>query len=112
MIWIGSSREDLKAFPVEVKHEIGYALLVAQHGKKHDNVKPYTELSGVMEIVSDYDKEAYRAIYAYKIGEVIYVLHAFHKKSKKGKKIPKEIKETINLRYKRAKEYEKTRRKN
>ena len=35
LVWIGSSREDLKEFPSEVQDEIGYALYVAQEGDKH-----------------------------------------------------------------------------
>jgi phage-related protein len=32
--FIGSSRKDIRAFPEEVKYEIGYALFEAQKGKK------------------------------------------------------------------------------
>ena len=63
VVWIGSSLEDLKEFPEDVQDEIGYALYQAQTGKKHPNAKPMKELSGVMEIVSDYDKDTYRAVY-------------------------------------------------
>ena len=51
-----------------------------------------------MEIKSFYDKDTYRAVYATKLGDEIYVLHAFKKKSKKGFKIPKEDKEVIKQR--------------
>ena len=65
--------------------DIGFALTVAQFGGKHESAKPWKGLgSGVMEIVSDYDTNTYRAIYTVNIGDVIYVLHAFQKKSKKG----------------------------
>jgi phage-related protein len=99
---MGSTLEKLRTFPEEVKDEIGYALRVAQYGNKHHNVKKYQDLSGVMEIVSNFDKEAYRAIYTFKIENYIYVLHVFHKKSKTGKKIPKEIDKIIRQRYKEA----------
>ena len=42
-----------------------------------------------MEIVSDYNKNAYRAVYALKLSEKIFVLHVFQKKSKIGIKTPK-----------------------
>ncbi len=45
--------------------------------------------SGVMEIVIDYNKNAYRAVYALKLSEKIFVLHVFQKKSKIGIKTPK-----------------------
>jgi len=34
LIWVGSSRRDLKAFPSEVKDVVGYALYQAQVGRK------------------------------------------------------------------------------
>jgi phage-related protein len=102
LIWMGSSLEDLRSFPEDTKYEIGYALRVAQKGGKHKNTKKYKSLNGVMEIKSDYDKETYRALYAYKIDELIYVLHVFHKKSKTGSKVPREIDRLIRQRYKEA----------
>jgi hypothetical protein len=40
VIWIGSTRADLSAFPEEVKDAIGYALYVAQQGGKHPMRNP------------------------------------------------------------------------
>ena len=45
--------------------------------------------SGVWEIVARYDTDTYRAVYTVKIGEKIYVLHAFQKKSTRGIRTPK-----------------------
>jgi len=88
-IWIGSSLEDLRDFPDEVRREIGFALDRAQRGLTHRNAKPLRGFSGVFEIVSDYDRDTYRAVYAVKIGDEIYVLHCFQKKSTRGIKTPK-----------------------
>lgn len=89
--WVGSSKKDLMRFPVEVRREMGYILYLAQHGETHESVKLFKgHGSGVYEIVSNYDTNAYRAVYAAKFDEKIYVLHAFQKKSKKGIKTPKE----------------------
>lgn len=105
IIWIGSSLKDLKKFPETVKDEIGYILYLVQIGEHHQNITPLTGFTdGVMEIKSDYDKDTYRAVYATKLGDEIYVLHTFKKKSKKGVKIPKEDIEVIRQRLKRAKE--------
>jgi phage-related protein len=107
---IGSSKKDLQSFPDEVQHDIGYALTVAQFGGRHDSAKPWKGLgSGVMEIVSNFDTNTYRAIYTVSIGDVIYVLHAFQKKSKSGIGTPKEEIEVIRARYKKAVELSKKR---
>ena len=89
LVQIGSSHEDLKEFPTAVQDEIGYALYVAQIGDKHPKTKPLKGFSGVMEVRSDYASDTYRAVYTTKIGDVIYVLHAFQKKSKRGIETPR-----------------------
>jgi phage-related protein len=69
------------------------------------NAKPLSGISsGILEIVSDYNKNAYRAVYIIKLGENIYVLHAFQKKSKKGIKTPKFEIDLIQRRLRVAKE--------
>ena len=102
--WVGSSRKDLQAFPDEVCYEMGYALYAAQLGETHASAKLFKgHGSGIYEVVSDYDKNAYRAIYIVNIGEAVYVLHAFQKKSKKGIKTPKEEVAVIGERLKMLK---------
>jgi phage-related protein len=105
IVWIGSSLKDLKEFPETVKDEIGYLLYLVQIGGHHKNITPLTGFSsGVMEIESDYDRDTYRAVYASKLGEEIYILHTFKKKSKRGRKIPKEDIVVIKQRLKKAQE--------
>lgn len=105
--WIGSSLEDLKEFPEDVKDEVGYALYVAQNGIKPPNAKQMKGLGGVMEIISNYNTNTYRAIYAAKIGTKIYVLHCFQKKSKHGISTPKQEIELIKQRLAWAKQVDK-----
>ena len=100
--WVGSSQEDLKEFPTEVQRTIGYALFVAQVGKKHQKTKPLKGLPGVLEIRTEHAGSAYRGIYTAKIDNVIYVLHAFQKKSKRGIGTPKKEIERIKQRLKIA----------
>jgi len=38
----------------------------------------------VLEIVKDYDGDTYRAVYAVRFSDAVYVLHAFQKKSPSG----------------------------
>lgn len=103
LMWIGSSRGDLKEFPEDVQDEVGYALYQAQLGYFPDGAKPLKGLSGVIEIIEDFDKNTYRAVYATKLGDHLYVLHAFQKKSKKGIKTPREDIELIKQRLQTAK---------
>lgn len=108
LIWLGNTRKKIQAFPVEVKKLAGYELQLIQFGEKPKDTKPFKGVgSGVFEIVTDFDKDTYRTVVAVKIGENIYVLHAFKKKSKKGIATPKQDVDVIKQRLKEAKEVEK-----
>ena len=65
IIWVGDSKKMLCGFPDDVKDEMGYALHLAQKGVTHRNAKTFKIKgeSGVYEIVSDFDKDTFRAIY-------------------------------------------------
>lgn len=105
--WIGSSLDDLRAFPEDVRGEIGYALYLAQKGDKHPNAKPLRGFggAGVLEVVSDFRGNAYRAVYTVKFEDAVYVLHAFQKKSRRGIETPKHEIEVVRTRLKRAEEH-------
>ncbi len=112
VIWVGSSREDLREFPELVQDHIGYALYVAQRGGKHRDTKTLTGIggAGVVEVVKDYRGDTFRAVYTVRFGEAVYVLHAFQKKSKRGRETPRLDIELIKRRlrdvYRIAKERE------
>ena len=109
LIWVGDSRKELCKFPDQVKDEMGYALHLAQCDKTHPNAKPFKIKgeSGIYEIVSNFDTNTYRAVYAVKIDERIYVLDSFQKKSKTGIKTPQYDVDRIKNRLKTAKEISK-----
>jgi phage-related protein len=106
VVWIGSSRADIASFPEDVKDAIGYALYIAQRGKKHADAKPLRGFGGaaVLEIIEDYAGDTYRAVYTVRLAGRIYVLHVFQKKSKTGITTPKAVIELIRSRLKRAEE--------
>jgi len=85
LYWVGSSKRDLVAFPEPVKDRVGTALSVAQFGGKHPAAKPWKgQGPGVLEVVEDYDRATYRAVYTVRFEGAVYVLHAFQKKSPRG----------------------------
>lgn len=102
--WVGSSKKDLMAFPEEVISDIGYALYVAQNGDTYESAKIFKYCgSGVYEIVNDFDRSTFRAVYIVNLNDKVYVLHAFQKKSKSGIKTPQEEIDLIKDRLKRLK---------
>jgi phage-related protein len=103
-LWIGSSRDDLRAFPDEVRRVMGFAINDAQNGDEHPRAKALRGFGGrsVLEVVDDEDGNTYRAVYTVRFAGVIYVLHAFQKKSKKGIETPKRDIDIIRARLKLA----------
>ena len=110
--WIGSSKKDLKALPEEVIDVFGYALYLAQTGQKHERAKPLRGFgsAGVLEVIEDWRRDTYRAVYTVRYVARVFVLHVFQKKSKSGIATPKPdldlIKERLKTAAKRAKELE------
>jgi phage-related protein len=91
VIWIGSSRRDLRGMPQQVRRDIGQALYAAQQGVTDPAAKPLKGFGGarVMEIVERYRTDAYRAVYTAHFENAVYVLHVFQKKSKSGISTPR-----------------------
>jgi len=104
--WVGSSKEDLRGFPEDVRRRVGGGLWETQIGGKAPYAKPLKGFggAGVLEIVDDFDGDTFRAVYTVRFAEVVYVLHAFQKKSKRGIATPKAELELIEQRLKRARE--------
>ena len=61
---------------------------------------------GVLQITARYDTNTYRTVYTVKLGQNIYVLHAFQKKSTRGISTPKREIDLIKQRLKMAIEME------
>ena len=90
LLWVGSAKRDLLAFPEPVKDELGIALSVAQFGGKHPKAKPWKgEGAGIFEVVENYRGDTYRAVYVVRFERAVYVLHTFQKKSPTGSKTSK-----------------------
>lgn len=103
LFWVASSKKELGTLPAEVVDVFGYALHLAQSGLKHNQAKPLKGFGGVLEVVEDYKKDTYRAVYSVKFKNAIYVLHCFQKKSKQGIKTPGPNLDMIRERLKVAK---------
>ena len=104
LIWVGSSRRDLRAFPGPVQDHVGYALYVAQRGGKHRDTKTLSGFggAGVVEVVKDFRGDTFRAVYTLRYAGAVYVLHAFQKKSKTGRETTRRDIELIQQRLREA----------
>ncbi len=104
LIWMGSSKKDLRALPGDVIDVFGYALYVAQTGKRHDNTKVLKGFgdASVLEVIESQAGNAYRAVYTVRFATAVVVLHVFQKKSKSGIETPKPDMDLIEDRLKNA----------
>ena len=83
--WVGSAKKDLLTLPDDVINDFGYALGAVQMGATPPQAKPWKgEGSGVLELVENHRGDTFRAVYAVRFSEAVYVLHYFQKKSPSG----------------------------
>jgi phage-related protein len=82
LYWLGSSLDDLRGFPDDVRRAAGYELGQVQQGLLPSDWKPMTAVgAGVYEIRLHTGVE-HRVFYVAKFEEGIYVLHAFEKRTR------------------------------
>ena len=97
IVWVGSSKKDLRSFPDRVQDTVGRSLLDVQFGEKPANAKMLHGFGGaaVLEIIDNYDGDTYRAVYTVRFSGTVYVLHVFQKKSTRGNSTPRHDLEVI-----------------
>ncbi|ROP60276.1 phage-related protein [Enterobacter sp. BIGb0383] len=84
IIWMGSSYEDLLAFPEGPRRQAGYQLHRIQAGLGAEDWKPMTEIGpGTVEIRLRDEVGSWRVFYLARLDEAIYILHCFNKKSQR-----------------------------
>ena len=83
ILFIGSSRDDLREFPAEVRKALGAELLRVQNGLIPVDFKPMRDVGKGAYEIRVHLNGAWRVIYVAKFANAIYVLHAFEKKTRK-----------------------------
>jgi phage-related protein len=83
LIWLGSCRRDLRAFPALARRLAGFQLRRVQQGLDPDDWKPMQTVGPGVREIRIHIAGAYRVFYVAARAEAIYVLHAFEKKIKK-----------------------------
>ena len=85
--WIGSSYDDLLAFPREARRTAGFQLGRVQAGLDPEDWKPFDDVgAGTKEIRIRDTGGIYRVMYVAKFEEAVYVLHCFQKKTRRTRK--------------------------
>ena len=83
IVWLGTSLDDLRAFPDRARRAAGQALAEVQEGLEPSNWKPMRTVGpGVNEIRVRVGRD-FRVLYVAKFADAVYVLHAFEKNARK-----------------------------
>jgi phage-related protein len=92
--FIGSSLEDLRAFPEEARRDAGFNLNFVQRGLEPSDWKPMKTVgAGVKELRVRDRSSVFRVIYLATRPEAVYVLHCFQKKTRKTRRADIELAE-------------------
>jgi phage-related protein len=81
--WVGSSREDIRAFPEEARRKVGLQLRAVQRGETPADFKPIFIVGKSVYEIRIKTEDAFRIFYIAQFDEAVYVLHAFQKKTQK-----------------------------
>ena len=84
--WIGTSRDDVCAFPEEARRQAGFQLRAVQRGETPTDFKPMSTVGKGVQEIRIRTGDAYRIFYVARFEEAVYVLHAFQKKTQKTTK--------------------------
>jgi len=86
LFWLGSSRSDIRNFPVDARRRAGYELFLVQSGLEPSDWKPMSSVGAGVEEIRVRTGREHRVFYVAKFEEAVYVLHAFEKKTRKTPK--------------------------
>lgn len=80
--FIGDSLKCLRQFPQAARNDAGFQLDKVQRGEQPVDFKPMPSIGkGVEELRVWDDSGTYRVVYAARLADAVYVLHAFQKKT-------------------------------
>ena len=97
LVFMGSSLDDLRDFPMEVRKAAGFELYAVQRGFEPSDWKPMHAVGPGVKEMRIHVLGEWRVIYVAKRADAVYVLHSFFKKDRKTN--PKDI-ELARKRYK------------
>lgn len=84
--WLGDSLDAVRGFPELARNRIGRQIARVQDALEPDDWKPMPSVGLGVNEIRVHAEGAYRAIYAAKFVESIYVIHAFQKKGRRTAK--------------------------
>lgn len=82
-MFVGSSQDDLRDFPLEARKAAGFEIWQVQLGLEPSDWKPMPSVAPGVKEIRIHILGEWRVLYVAKFSEAVYVLHCFQKKTQK-----------------------------
>jgi phage-related protein len=82
VVWLGSSLEDLRAFPPDARRLAGYQLCRVQAGLMPSDYRPVKSVGPGVQEIRIHTRLEHRVLYVARMTEAMYVLHVFQKRTR------------------------------
>ena len=82
LVWVGSSLDDLRAFPEDARRLAGFQLRRVQDGLMPSDWKPMRTIGPGVNEIRIHTGVEHRVIYVARFQEAVYVLSAFEKRTR------------------------------
>lgn len=87
LIWVGDSLDVVRAFPKNIRKQLGEEIERVRVGRRPKNGRPMSSIGkGVFELRQMDSNGWYRTIYLSRVDDKLHILHSFVKKSAKTSK--------------------------
>jgi len=83
LIWLGDSRETIRAFPDDARKIAGFQLWRVQRELEPNDWKPMPSVGPGVQEIRIHTGVEHRVLYVAKFAEAVYVLHAFEKRTRR-----------------------------
>lgn len=83
LIWLGDSRETIRAFPDDARKIAGFQLWRVQRELEPNDWKPMPSVGPGVQEIHIHTGVEHRVLYVAKFAEAVYVLHAFEKRTRR-----------------------------
>lgn len=83
LLWVGTSRRDVRAFPESARRLAGFQLRRLQAGLLPADWKPISSVGPGVQELRIHTATEHRIIYIARFSEGVYVLHAFEKRTRR-----------------------------
>ena len=83
LMWLGDSRDAIRAFPEDVRQIAGFQLWRVQRGLEPNDWKPMPGVGAGVQEIRIHTGLEHRVLYVAKFAEAVYVVHAFEKRTRR-----------------------------